>query len=99
MVCLAFAGNVIAGVYYFAVDLPQQKSLQVPTNNFCSASQIANLKSSCAKHGPGCYECVAVGEHGFGCEISGTDALSACRTKHEPVIQCDSSVMFCKTIG
>lgn len=32
MVCLSIAGSVVAGVHYFAVDLPAQKVVQVPQN-------------------------------------------------------------------
>jgi hypothetical protein len=32
MVCLSIAGSFAAGLHYFAVDLPQQKSVQAPEN-------------------------------------------------------------------
>ncbi|MDD1687022.1 hypothetical protein [Methanoregula sp.] len=32
MICLSVAGAFIAGVHYYAVDLPQQKNVQVPSN-------------------------------------------------------------------
>jgi hypothetical protein len=32
MVCLAIAGSFVAGMHYFAIDLPQQKTLQAPKN-------------------------------------------------------------------
>ncbi len=32
MVCLSVAGAFIAGVHYFAVDLPQQQNVQAPAN-------------------------------------------------------------------
>ena len=40
MVCLSVAGTCIAGVHYYAIDLPQQQNLQAPTNGMmtCSAS-------------------------------------------------------------
>lgn len=34
MVCLSIAGTVVAGAHYFAVDLPQQKALPAPANDF-----------------------------------------------------------------
>lgn len=34
MVCLSIAGSIVAGVHYYAVDLPQQQSLQAPTNAY-----------------------------------------------------------------
>jgi hypothetical protein len=33
MICLGIAGSVIAGAYYTAVDLPQQKQIQPPSNS------------------------------------------------------------------
>jgi len=38
IVCLSVAGTCIAGVYYYAVDLPQQNNLQEPTNDLMSCS-------------------------------------------------------------
>jgi hypothetical protein len=32
MVCLSVAGAFLAGAHYYAVDLPQQQSVQVPEN-------------------------------------------------------------------
>ena len=32
MVCLAIAGSLLAGLHYFAVDLPAQKNLHPPKN-------------------------------------------------------------------
>jgi hypothetical protein len=32
MIGLAIAGTVVAGLHYFAVDLPQQQNVQAPTN-------------------------------------------------------------------
>ena len=34
MVCLSVAGSIVAGVHYYAVDLPEQQSLQAPTNTY-----------------------------------------------------------------
>jgi hypothetical protein len=34
MVCLALAGSFIAGMHYFVVDLPQQQTIQAPTNEY-----------------------------------------------------------------
>ena len=33
IVCLSIAGSIIAGVHYFAIDLPQQNALQAPENS------------------------------------------------------------------
>jgi len=32
IVCLAIAASLVAGTHYYAIDLPQQKSLQAPEN-------------------------------------------------------------------
>lgn len=32
MIALSVAGSVLAGIHYYAVDLPQQKSAQAPAN-------------------------------------------------------------------
>lgn len=32
MVCLSIAGSIAAGVYWYASDLPQQDTLQPPSN-------------------------------------------------------------------
>jgi hypothetical protein len=36
IVCLSIAGSIIAGVYYFAIGLPQQNTLQAPENSACA---------------------------------------------------------------
>jgi len=38
MVCLSIAGSLVAGVHYFAVDLPAQKAITAPTNDYCEMS-------------------------------------------------------------
>ena len=53
IVCLAIAGTFVAGVHYFAIDLPQQNALQAPENLFspggsCACDQeLASCKSTC----------------------------------------------------
>jgi len=32
MVCLSIAGSILAGVYWYSVDLPQQKTVFAPKN-------------------------------------------------------------------
>ena len=32
-VCVSIAGSLMAGTYYFAVDLPQQKAVHAPQNS------------------------------------------------------------------
>jgi hypothetical protein len=39
MVCISLAGSFVAGIHYFAIDLPAQKALQVPGNNGIDVSE------------------------------------------------------------
>ncbi|MFA6333609.1 MAG: hypothetical protein WCX22_11695 [Methanoregula sp.] len=34
MVCLSIAGSIVAGAHYYAIDLPQQKSIDAPQNSW-----------------------------------------------------------------
>jgi hypothetical protein len=45
-VCLAVAGSILAGVHYYAVDLPQQK-LPVPENNLPIDAGCKICESNC----------------------------------------------------
>lgn len=47
MVCLAIAGSVLAGAHYYAVDLPQQNTIQAPGNAYSSTATCAICKSNC----------------------------------------------------
>ncbi|MHB8164799.1 MAG: hypothetical protein ACYDDV_10755 [Methanoregula sp.] len=38
MVCLSIAGSLVAGAHYFAVDLPAQKAITAPANDYCEMS-------------------------------------------------------------
>ncbi len=42
-VCLSIAGTCIAGVHYYAVDLPQQ-NLQAPSNSLMTCSQYCDAQ-------------------------------------------------------
>jgi hypothetical protein len=46
--CLAIAGSIIAGVHYYAVDLPQQQSIQPPSNKIC-ASDLCRFCDACSR--------------------------------------------------
>ncbi|MCK9580026.1 MAG: hypothetical protein M0Q92_06195 [Methanoregula sp.] len=48
IVCLAIAGSVVAGAYYFAVDLPQQQNGPLPENSFDIKSDCNTCKSNCS---------------------------------------------------
>jgi len=45
-ICLAVAGSIVAGVHYFAVDLPGQQALHAPMNGDCLES-CDDLFSQC----------------------------------------------------
>lgn len=49
MICLSVAGSIVAGVHYYAVDLPEQKAraLQAPQN-------AEHLKTACDVCMAGC---------------------------------------------
>lgn len=71
MICLAIAGSFVAGVHYFAVDLPQQKVPEAPANGMittgecrihlvycqatCDSTRRAGCIESCMK-GNDCWE-------------------------------------------
>jgi hypothetical protein len=40
IICIAVIATAFAGVHYYTVDLPQQKTLQVPTNSECSKKDV-----------------------------------------------------------
>jgi hypothetical protein len=46
MICLAVAGSIIAGVYYYAVELPAQKAASAPENSWCT-DQCYNAYFNC----------------------------------------------------
>ncbi|MDD1694318.1 MAG: hypothetical protein LUQ71_06295 [Methanoregula sp.] len=77
IVCLAIAGTFVAGMHYFAVDLPQQKATLAPVNGLCPASITTSVRS-CGNYGDRCYACLVAAETGFGCEISGADKTDIC---------------------
>jgi hypothetical protein len=54
MVCLSVAGSIVAGAYYYAVDLPQQQDVQVPRND-CSYQVGWNLWFSTSLSQMWCY--------------------------------------------
>jgi hypothetical protein len=46
MFCLAIAGSIIAGVHYYAVDLPRQDSLHPPVNTLCH-TELCRFCNAC----------------------------------------------------
>ena len=60
MVCLSVAGTLLAGGHYFAVDLPQQQSVQVPSNGNTLSEILgpAICKTKCQDDDDECFrEC------------------------------------------
>ena len=57
IVCLAIAGTFVAGVHYFAVDLPQQNAVQAPENGYPWPKEDCEFECSmdemvCSSHCP-----------------------------------------------
>lgn len=93
IVCISAAGAFIAGLHYYAVDLPQQ-SAQAPSNGcflgICTGGGEGTVGEntrcpasvsfdSCAQYGGSdCYQCITWGESASGCEISGDEAVKIC---------------------
>jgi len=71
MICLALVGCLVAGVHYYAVDLPAQSALPVPVNFVCNHDKIPGCGyiASTICHAPGTqsldayYQCL----DDFGC--------------------------------
>jgi hypothetical protein len=72
IICLAITGSIIAGVHYFAIDLPQQQNMQAPTNagSFCSYAVAQNIYCSCLDNAygqEGFTICMEGGQQAFSC--------------------------------
>jgi hypothetical protein len=91
IICLSIAGTLTAGVHYALIDLPQQQDVKVPVNSACSYGMF----DSCARYGDLCYECIAMGETGFGCEISGSEKIAICNSGYQPKKECDPYTGLC----
>ena len=55
MVCLSVAGSIIAGVHYYAVDLPEQNAVQVPSNGNGPLYGCSLCRYECARTPPDDY--------------------------------------------
>ncbi|PKL70482.1 MAG: hypothetical protein CVV30_03775 [Methanomicrobiales archaeon HGW-Methanomicrobiales-1] len=91
IICLSVAGTLAAGVHYALIDLPQQQDVKVPVNSACSYAMF----DSCARYGDMCYECIALGETSFGCEISGSEKIAICSSPYQPKKECDLYTGLC----
>ncbi len=56
MVCLAIAGSFGAGAHYYAVDVPQQNTVQAPENAANSFYICLTCKANCGKQAD-IYDC------------------------------------------
>ena len=54
MIFLSVAGTVFAGVQYFAVDLPQQQAVTMPTNALDNSNTCYSCYSTCDRILEGC---------------------------------------------
>ena len=57
--CLAIAGSVVAGLHYYAVDLPAQKNVPAPENSVSSTSNCEICKHNC-RVDTDYYACLAI---------------------------------------
>jgi archaellum component FlaG (FlaF/FlaG flagellin family) len=55
IVCLSIAGSIVAGVHYYAVDLPQQQNVQAPANSCGNYVEKQFECSSRCGQDPVCY--------------------------------------------
>jgi len=58
MICLAIAGSSLAGAHYYAIDLPQQQTLQAPENAQSSTTSCATCVANC-KASTDYYTCLS----------------------------------------
>lgn len=94
IVCISAAGAFLAGLHYFAVDLPEQQNVQAPSNGcflgICTGGSGGTVGEttrcpdsisfdSCAQYGESdCYQCITWGESANNCEIPGDEAVKIC---------------------
>jgi len=58
MVCLAILGSILAGGYYYTVDLPFQNAIQAPENSGMSCQECYDWCSATYPNSGGCkYNC------------------------------------------
>lgn len=74
IVCLSIAGSIVAGVHYYAIDLPQQQNVQAPANagSVCSYAVAQNIYCSCLNNpygSAGFAVCMNGGQNAFSCTL------------------------------
>lgn len=111
IVCISAAGAFLAGLHYYAVDLPQQ-SAQAPSNGcflgICTGggesppyekTRCGSSVSfdSCAQYGESdCYKCITWGEAAGNCEISGDQAVQICSGGYqETCVEVKGGLTYC----
>jgi hypothetical protein len=55
MICLSVAGSFVAGVHWYAIDLPLQESLQAPSNSIGGPGGWACI-AQCDAQAQECYQ-------------------------------------------
>jgi hypothetical protein len=76
MVCLSVAGSFLAGVHYFAVDLPQQQSLAAPKNDMCGFVDANYCAGTDTDY---CWKCVKSAMSAVGCEATKDQYYTICK--------------------
>lgn len=72
MILLAVAGIIVAGIHYYAVDLPLQKSVQAPENRHTPCKNDCDLKW---------FDCKSAGfgwEHENACAMARLNCYVGC---------------------
>ena len=55
IICLSVAGAFVAGVHWYAIDLPLQESLQAPSNSI-GGSDVSACIAQCDAQAQECYQ-------------------------------------------
>lgn len=79
MICLSIIGSAIAGIHYYAVDLPQQQSVQPPANYGYCDPVIVEAMHACAR--TDCDVCMAMGETTLKCQVPTSDKIAICGSR------------------
>ena len=79
MICLSIIGSAIAGIHYYAVDLPQQQSVKAPSNYGYCDTIIVEAMHACAR--TDCAVCMAMAEVNLECQVPASDKIAICGSK------------------
>lgn len=70
--CISIAAAFIAGIYWYAVELPQQQGIRAPVNagDTCPDWIAENIYCSCIKYGQAEFPlCMELGQQAYSCTI------------------------------